>query len=65
MHTGLSQGDPVEGGIQLTIAVAIEAPTLGVARGGRDRRAAREVGQLGVGLEALHAGDLADQLASA
>jgi len=63
VNPGLGEGDPVEGGVQLAVAVAIEAPALGSTRGGRDRRAAGEVGELGVGLEASGAGNLADQLA--
>jgi hypothetical protein len=63
VNASLGQGDPVEGRVQLAVAVAVEAVALGSARGGRDRRAAGEVRELGIVGEAIGAGDLADQLA--
>jgi hypothetical protein len=46
----------------LAVAAAVQAVSLGVARGGGDRRAAAGARGFCVGAEAVGAGDLADQL---
>jgi hypothetical protein len=59
---GARDGDPVNGGVDLAVAAAIEAVAVGSARADRDRCQAGGAGELGVGGKAGGAGDLADQL---
>ena len=49
-------------GVDLAVAAAIEAVAVGLAGADRDRREPGGAGELGVGGEALGAGDLADEL---
>jgi hypothetical protein len=58
-----SDGDAVDGGVDLAVAAAVEAVAVGVAGADRDRGDAAGAGELGVAGEAPDAGDLADQLA--
>jgi hypothetical protein len=53
-------GDAVDGGVDLAVAAAVEAVAVGLAGADRDRCDAAGAGELGVGGEALGAGDLAD-----
>jgi hypothetical protein len=55
-------GEAVKRAVELAVAAAVEAVAVGVAQGGRDRRGPTGAGELGVGCEAVGAGDLADQL---
>ncbi len=59
---GSGDGDAVDGSVDLAVAAAVEAVALGLARAGWDRCDAAGAGELGVGCEAVGAGDLADQL---
>ena len=59
---GFVDGEAVQGAVELAVAAAVEAVAVGVARGGGDRRAAGGARELGVGREAVGAGDLADEL---
>ena len=54
--------EPVQRAVELAVAAMVEAVACGVAGGGGDRDDADGAGELGVGGEALGAGDLADQL---
>ena len=55
-------GDAVDGGVDLAVAAAVEAVAVGLAGADRDRGEAGGAGELGVGGEAVGAGDLADEL---
>ena len=55
-------GDPVDGGVDLAVAAAVEPVPAGVARADRDRGDAGGAGELGVRREPVRAGDLADEL---
>src|SRR4051812_30246913 len=55
-------GDAVDGGVDLAVAAAVEAVSVGVAGADRDRSDARGAGELGVAGKAAGAGDLANQL---
>src|SRR4051794_40318223 len=55
-------GDAVDGGVELSVAAAVEAMAVGLARADRDRGDAAGPRELGVAGEALRAGDLADEL---
>ena len=59
---GAGDGDAVDGGVDLAVAAAVEAVAVGVAGADRDRGQAGGAGELGVGGEAVGAGDLADEL---
>ena len=56
-------GDAVDSGVDLAIAAAVQAVSVGLAGADRDRRDAGGPGELGVAGEAAGAGDLADELA--
>jgi hypothetical protein len=60
--TGAGERDPVDGGVDLAVAAAVEAVAVGLARADRDRGDAGGASELGFGGEALGAGDLADEL---
>src|SRR3954453_10694875 len=53
-------GDAVDGGVDLAVAAAVEAVSVGVAGADRDRSDARGAGELGVAGKAAGAGDLAN-----
>jgi hypothetical protein len=55
-------GEAVQRAVELAVAAVVEAVTVGVARGGGDRRGPAGARELGVGGEPVGAGDLADQL---
>jgi hypothetical protein len=59
---GAGNGDAVDGGVDLSVAAAVEAVAVGLAGADRDRCDAAGPSQLRVAGEALGAGDLADQL---
>src|SRR3954451_23727756 len=59
---GASDGDAVDGGVDLAVAAAVEAVAVGLARADRDRRQTGGAREFGVGGEAAGAGDLADEL---
>jgi hypothetical protein len=52
----------VERVVELAVAAAVEAVAVGASRGDGDRRAPREASELRVGLEAVDAADLTEQL---
>ena len=54
--------EAVQRAVELAVAAAVQAVAAGVARGGGDRRGAAGARELGVGGEAVGAGDLTDQL---
>jgi hypothetical protein len=59
---GAGDGDAVDGGVDLAVGAAIEAVSVGSSRAGGDRCDAAGAGELGVGGEAIGAGDLTDEL---
>src|SRR4051794_19736837 len=59
---GAGDGDAVDRGVDLAVAAAVEAVTIGVARADGDRCQAGGACELGVRREAVDAGDLADEL---
>ena len=59
---GAGDRDAMDGGVDLSVAAAVESVAVGLAGADRDRREAGRAGELGVGVEALRAGDLADEL---
>jgi hypothetical protein len=58
----LDDGDRVQGAVELAVAGSVESVALLAAGGDVERGDAGVHGELGVGAEALDAGDLADQL---
>jgi len=60
---GAGDCDAVDGGVDLSVAAAVEAVAVGLAGADWDRCDAAGAGELGVASEAVGAGDLADQLA--
>jgi hypothetical protein len=58
----LGDGESVQRAVELAVAAAVEAMAVGAARGCWDRCGRRGARELGVGGEALDAGDFADQL---
>ena len=59
---GAGERDAVNGGVDLAVAAAVEAVAVGLAGADGDRRDAGGACELGVGGEAVGAGDLADEL---
>src|SRR5688572_9347733 len=57
-----SDGDAVNGRVDLAVAAAVEAVAVGVARADRDRSDAGGARELGVAGEPARAGDLGDEL---
>ena len=55
-------GEAVQRAVELAVAAAVEAVAVRLSGGGGDRGRAGGAGELGVGGEAVGAGDLADQL---
>src|SRR3954468_2573095 len=62
VQAALGDGEAVQRAVELAVAAAVEAVAVGASGGGGDRCRAGEPSELGVGREALDAGDLADQL---
>jgi hypothetical protein len=59
---GASDRDAMDRGVDLAVAAAIETVAVGAPGTDRDRRQPSGAGELGVGREAVGAGDLADEL---
>ena len=59
---GAGDGDAVDGCVELSVAAAVEAMAVGLARADGDRSDPTGAGELGVAGEAFGAGDLADEL---
>ena len=59
---GFVDGEAVQGAVELAVAAAVEAVAVGLTGGGGDRCGPAAARELGVGGEAVGAGDLADQL---
>ena len=62
MAAGAGDGDAVDGRVELSVAAAVEAMAVSLARADGDRSDPTGAGELGVAGEALGAGDLADEL---
>src|SRR2546426_7942987 len=62
MHAPLRDGDPMQGAVELTVALAVEAMTLLLARGSIERSDAGELRKLGVVWKTLDPGHLGHQL---
>src|SRR4051794_21852315 len=61
IEAALGDGEAVQRAVELAVAAVVEAVALGAPGGGGDRRRAGAAGELGVGGEAGHVGDLAEQ----